>query len=267
MTSRRFEDKTAILTGGAKGIGKATALRYLSEGGRLAVVDQEAPDSAFATALRSEAGQSAQRLAYIQADVTDETEVARAVGEAEAALGPADILVNNVGFGANPTPIETLSMAEWEQFMSINLTTAFLLSRAVGKNMLARGSGDFVSFSSMSGIIPGLLMGGYCATKSAVQAYTEILYHENLDKGVRFVCVCPPPVATPLWKQAEDTVVPKLTAESEAIEPEEVIDTLEASLEKGDFLSFPGKQTKMGYIMRRLFPGYIWKLNHKVEGF
>ena len=74
MTSRRFEDKTAILTGGAKGIGKATALRYLSEGGRLAVIDQEAPDSSFADALRSEAGQNSQRLAYIQADATDDSD-------------------------------------------------------------------------------------------------------------------------------------------------------------------------------------------------
>ena len=187
-------------------------------------------------------------------------------GEVEQDLGPIDRVANAAAimpFGKllEQDPKVQLKLMDINYGGLVNVATATL------PGMLARGSGDFVSFSSMSGIIPGLLMGGYCATKSAVQAYTEILYHENLDKGVRFVCVCPPPVATPLWKQAEDTVVPKLTAESEAIEPEEVIDTLEASLEKGDFLSFPGKQTKMGYIMRRLFPGYIWKLNHKVEGF
>ena len=101
MTSRRFEDKTAILTGGAKGIGKATALRYLSEGGRLAVIDQEAPDSSFADALRSEAGQNSQRLAYIQADATDEADVARAVQEAEAAMETA-CLDPTEGLGGHP---------------------------------------------------------------------------------------------------------------------------------------------------------------------
>ena len=176
MTSRRFEDKTAILTGGAKGIGKATALRYLSEGGRLAVIDQEAPDSSFAEALRSEAGQNSQRLAYIKADATDEADVARAVQEAEAALGPADILVNNVGFGANPTPIETLSLAEWEQFMSINLTSAFLLTRAVVPGMRERGYGRIVNLASVAGrSISEISNLHYSTAKAAILGFTRRL--------------------------------------------------------------------------------------------
>ena len=110
-------------------------------------------------------------------------------------------------------------------------------------------------------------MGGYCATKGAVQMYTEILYHENRDSGVRFCCVCPPPVATPLWKQAEDTVVPRLTESSEAIEPGDVIEDIEKCLEAGRFVSYPGKQTRMGAIMRRLLPNYLWNYAHKAEGF
>jgi len=84
---------------------------------------------------------------------------------------------------------------------------------------------------------------------------------------VRFCCVCPPPVATPLWKQAEDTVVPKLIEGGETLQPEDVIEDVERCLEEGKFFSFPGKQTRMGYIMRRLFPNYLWNYAHKAEGF
>ena len=153
------------------------------------------------------------------------------------------------------------------KLMAINFGGLVNIATATLPAMVARGSGDFISFSSMSGIIPGLLMGGYCTSKSAVQTYTETLYHENRDSGVRFVCACPPPVATPLWKQAEDTVIPKLTQAAPALEPEQVIADIEACLEKGKFLSMPGKGTYIGYLMRRLFPNYLWNYSHKAEGF
>ncbi len=254
-----FKGKVALITGGGSGMVRVAARRLAEQGASVAIFDvNEAGMAETAAGFES--------IKPYVVDISNTDAVHAAVAQVEQDLGPIDRVANAAAimpFGKllEQDPKVQLKLMDINYGGLVNVATATL------PGMLARGSGDFVSFSSMSGIIPGLLMGGYCATKSAVQAYTEILYHENLDKGVRFVCVCPPPVATPLWKQAEDTVVPKLTAESEAIEPEEVIDTLEASLEKGDFLSFPGKQTKMGYIMRRLFPGYIWKLNHKVEGF
>jgi hypothetical protein len=74
-------------------------------------------------------------------------------------------------------------------------------------------------------------------------------------------------VATPLWKQAEATVMPKLVADGVNIQPQEVLDDIEQCLEGGKYFSFPGKQTRMGYIMRRLLPGVVWKAVHKAEGF
>ena len=254
-----FKGKVALITGGGSGMGRVAARRLAEQGASVAIFDVN-------EAGMAETAEGFETIKPYVVDISNTDAVHAAVAQVEQDLGPIDRVANAAAimpFGKllEQDPKVQLKLMDINYGGLVNVATATL------PGMLARGSGDFVSFSSMSGIIPGLLMGGYCATKSAVQAYTEILYHENLDKGVRFVCVCPPPVATPLWKQAEDTVVPKLTAESEAIEPEEVIDALEASLEKGDFLSFPGKQTRMGYIMRRLFPGYIWKLNHKVEGF
>lgn len=197
MTARRFEDKTAILTGGAKGIGREASLRYLSEGGRLAVIDQEAPDSSFVTALRADAGTDAQRLAYIQADATDETQVARAVAEAEAALGPVDILVNNVGFGANPRPIEELSLEEWNNFLSINLTSAFLLTRAVLPGMRTRGYGRIVNLASVAGrSISEISNLHYSTAKAAVLGFTRKLAFEEAGNGITLNAVAPGTVFT-----------------------------------------------------------------------
>ena len=106
--------------------------------------------------------------------------------------------------------------------MSVNYGGLAMLRRRPCP-MLERGYGDFISFSSMTGIIPGLLMGAYASSKAAVQHYSEILYHENRDSGLRFCCVCPPAVATPLWRQAEATVVPKLPSKGETLTPDQVI--------------------------------------------
>lgn len=197
MFTRRFEDKTAILTGGAKGIGKATALRYLGEGGRLAVIDQEAPDSSFVATLRAEAGADAQRMAYFQANVTDETQVARTVAEAESALGPADILVNNVGFGANPRPIEELSLEEWNKFQSINLTTAFLMTRSVLPGMRTRGYGRIVNLASIAGrSISEISNLHYSTAKAAILGFTRKLAFEEAPNGISINAVAPGTVFT-----------------------------------------------------------------------
>lgn len=119
----------------------------------------------------------------------------------------------------------------------------------------------------MLGQMPVLMTGAYSASKFATSAFAEVLAHEHQNQGVRFACVCPPAVNTPLLKQAVDTVWPKILDENPPITPEEVLDSIEKALEKKQFWVFPGKGTRVGYIMRRLFPSAIWKHIHKVEGF
>ena len=134
--------------------------------------------------------------------------------------------------------------------------------------MLQRGRGDFVSFASMAGLIPMLLTGAYTASKFAVVAFTETLYHENMHSGVRFACVCPPAVATPLLQQGKDTAWPKmLDSQSAPIAPRQVIEAVEECLKKGTFYVLPTRDAKIGAIMRRFAPGLIWKQVHQVEGF
>jgi short-subunit dehydrogenase len=199
-------------------------------------------------------------------DITDTDAVTEVVNTVEQEMGPIDRVANAAAIMPFGKLLEQDAKLQLK-LMQINYGGLVNVATAALPRMIERGQGDFLSFSSMSGVIPGLLMGGYCATKAAVQMYTEILYHENLNSGVRFVCICPPPVATPLWKQAEATVVPNLVKDTPPISPEEVLEDVEQCLEKGEFFSFPGKSTKVGYRMRRFLPGQIWKHAHKVEGF
>ncbi len=197
MTARRFEGKTGILTGGAKGIGKAASLRFLAEGGQLAVIDKEPADSSFAAELRAAAGEAAQRLCYIQAEVTDEAAVAEAVRQAEAETAPPDILINNAGFGANPRPIEDLALAEWNEFLGINLNTAFLMARAVVPGMRQRRYGRIVNLASIAGrSISEMSNLHYSTAKAAVLGFTRKLAFEEAPHGISVNAVCPGTVFT-----------------------------------------------------------------------
>lgn len=254
-----FNGKVAVITGGGSGMGRTWARRLAATGATVAVIDtNEAGINETALGLASVHGFSC--------DITDADAVKATFDRIEAELGPVDRVANAAAimpFGRllDEDPKLTAKVMQVNYGGLVNVTTAVL------PRMVARGQGDFISFSSMTGLIPGLLMGAYASSKAAVQFYTEILYHENRDSGVRFCCVCPPAVATPLWKQAEATVVPKLPSKGETLTPDAVIDEIERCLDAGKFFAYPGKQTRIGVIMRRLFPNFVWRVSHQAEGF
>jgi len=189
---RRFEGKSGIITGGAKGIGRATAIRFVAEGGRLAVIDKESEDSEFAESLRVEVADGANRLLYLSADVTDEDAVANAVSRGEAEIGPADVLVNDVGFGANPRPLEDIPRAEWDSFMAVNVTSAFLVTRAVLPGMRARGYGRIVNLSSNAGRSASAISNvHYSTSKAAIMGFTRKLAFEEGPNGIAVNAVAP----------------------------------------------------------------------------
>lgn len=190
--TQRFEDKAGILTGGAKGIGRATALRFLEEGGRLAVLDKEPADGDLAEALRRDSGASANRLCYLQAEATDEAQVGAAVESATREIGTPDVLINNVGFGANPRPIEDLSLEEWNEFYAINLNSAFLVARAVVPLMRANGGGRIVNLASVAGRgVSSMSNLHYSSTKAAILGLSRKLAYEEGPNGIAVNSVCP----------------------------------------------------------------------------
>lgn len=254
-----FKGKVALITGAGSGMGQLAARRLAAAGAKVAALDINEKGLA-------QTAEGQPNIKTYALDVTSIEAVNQTIAMVERELGAIDRVVN----AAAIMPFGKLLDQPAEQIhrlMAINYGGLVNVAKATLPGMLKRGRGDFVSFSSMLGQMPTLLTGGYAATKFAVSCFTEVLYHENRDKGVRFVCVCPPAVKTPLLQQAVDTAWPKLLDGNPPIKPEEVLDALEVSLEKGEFWCLPGKGTRMGYIMRRLLPNAVWKEVHKVEGF
>lgn len=254
-----FTGKVALITGGGSGMGQRAARVLAEQGASVAALDVN-------EAGLAETAEGHSNIKTYTVDITNNEAVNNAVKSVESELGPIDRVANAAAIMPFGKLLEQ-DAAIQHKLMEINFGGLVNIATASLPGMMERGRGDFISFASMSGIIPGLLTGGYTATKAAVVAYTEVLYHENRNKGVRFACVCPPPVATPLWKQAHDTVMPKIIEAAPPIESQEVLDEIEKCLEADKFWVFPGKQTRTGYIMRRLFPNYVWNHVHKTEGF
>ena len=254
-----FTGELAVVTGGGSGMGQTWARKLAEDGATVVLIDINA-EGMEATASGFE------NVHVHVVDITDSDAVKEAFLNIESNYGPVDRVINAAAimpFGRLVDEDPKLT----NKVMSVNYGGLANVATAALPAMLGRGYGDFISFSSMTGIIPGLLMGAYASSKAAVQHYSEILYHENRDSGLRFCCVCPPAVATPLWRQAEATVVPKLPSKGETLTPDEVISEVERCLEANKPVAYPGKQTKFGVLMRRLFPGVVWKASHDAEGF
>jgi len=250
-----------LITGGGSGMGQEAARRFAGRGATVAVFDVN--ESGMADTA---AGFDNVHTWWV--DVTDFDAVCSAVREVEEQLGPIESLYNCAAIMPFGKLIEQDNAIIHKQ-MAINYGGLVNITQAVLPGMVQRGSGDFVSFASMAGWIPMLMTGAYTATKFAVRAFTETLHHENINSGIRFACVCPPAVATPLLKQGKETAWPKMLEDQGGppLAPSVVIDSIEECLEKGKFFVYPTREAKIGVLMRRLFPGLIWKQVHQTEGF
>lgn len=175
--------RTAIVTGAGNGLGAAIAERLAAVGYRVAVLDFNA-EAARLTAARIGA-------ASLAADVSDEASVDAAVAEAVAAFGGApDLLVNNAGivrFG----PLLEQSVAEFRRVVEVNLMGCYIVTRAVARHMVARGSGCVINITSINAITPGPNSGAYPATKAAVASLTEHFAVELGKHGIRVNSVAP----------------------------------------------------------------------------
>jgi len=175
--------RTAIVTGAGSGLGAAIAERLAAEGYRVAVLDFNA-EAARLTAARIGA-------ASLAADVSDEASVDAAVAEAVAAFGAApDLLVNNAGivrFG----PLLEQSVADFRRVVEVNLMGCYIVTRAVARHMVARGSGCVINITSINAITPGPNAGAYPATKAAVASLTEHFAVELGKHGIRVNSIAP----------------------------------------------------------------------------
>lgn len=253
-----FSGKVAFITGGGSGMGQLAARNLAATGVLVAALDVN-------TTGLSETAVGFDNILTLPADVTEPADIEQAVKRVEQELGPIDRVYNAAAIFPTGRLLDQ-DTATIKRIMDINYGGVVNVTKLTLPRMLERGSGDFINFASMAGWLPILYLGAYNASKFAVVAFTEVLYHENRNRGVRFACVCPPPVSTPLLKQAEETVWPKLFDGVDIIEPQSVLDAIESTLEKDELWVFPGRGTKMGWRMRRWFPKLMWKQIHKTEG-
>lgn len=186
--------KTAVVTGGASGIGAAVVAAFASKGVRVAVLDLDA-EAASAEAARHDGAISA------QCNVADIDSVRTAVDRVASDLGRIDILVNSAGI-VDLAPAEELGLAAWTRTIDVNLTGSFLVAQAVGRHMIAAGGGTIINLASQAGSVAIDGHVAYCASKFGVIGLTKTLALEWGQHGITVNSISPTVVLTELGRKA-----------------------------------------------------------------
>ena len=252
-----LEGGVAFITGAGSGMGQLAARNMAEGGARVAALDVD-EEGLGKTAAGCEG------VTTFLCDVTDADALEAVSRQVESELGPIDRVYAAAGIMPTSKLLEQ-ELGTIHGVMEINYGGVVNTTRATLPGMLERGRGDMVIFASMAGWQPVLLLGAYNASKFAVVAFTEVLYHECRNRGVRFACVCPPRVTTPLLDQARGAW-PKSFDKVQPIAPQDVLDAIDATLDSGKFWVFPGRGTKLAWRARRWLPEFIWKQVHRIEG-
>lgn len=193
--------KVALVTGGASGIGRATALTLGREGAAVMVSDL---NQAGAEAVAAEIVAAGGKAQAMQQDTTDENRWQAVIATTESAFGRLDVLVNNAGI-AIAGPIETFSLADWRKQQAVNVDGVFLGVKHAFPAMRRAGGGSIVNISSIAGLRGNRSgLGAYSATKGAVRLFTKTAALEGAKDKIRVNSVHPGIIETPIW----DAILP-----------------------------------------------------------
>ena len=204
----KLENRVAIITGGGRGIGRATALAFAAEGADIVLAART--DSEI-SAVAEEVRALGRRALAIPTDVQHKAAVDAMAAQTLETFGKVDILVNNAGVAIH-NPIPKIREEDWDVTMAVNLKGVFLCTQAVFGLMCEQQSGHIVNVSSVSGKYGHVNGGAYCASKFAVVGFTETTNNEGRTHGVKASVVCPGPVDTKMRRDNHpDDVIEHLT--------------------------------------------------------
>ncbi|WP_281827195.1 SDR family NAD(P)-dependent oxidoreductase [Jannaschia rubra] len=187
------DTRCVLITGGASGIGLATARAALAEGWSVALLDR---DEGNLKAAR-DGLDAPDRVETLACSVTDEAGVAAAVGRCEDRLGPLSGLVNSAGIGLDAQALDT-EVDDFRRVLEVNLIGTFIAARTVAARMVDRGRGAIVNIASVSGMVGNVGRTAYGASKGGIVTMTKVMAVELAPFGVRSNAVAPGPVETPL---------------------------------------------------------------------
>lgn len=191
--------RIAVVTGGAKGIGRAVAQRLIADGLEPVVWDIAPPEAA---------------LGFVPCDITDEAQVADALERTESEHGPVAVLVNNAGLTGPSTTVAETPLAQWNRVQAVNLTGTFLCSRAIAAAMAPRGYGRIVNIASLAGKEGTPTLAAYSAAKAGVIALTKAQGKELAGSGILVNAVAPAAIETDLLMQMSEQTVATMIAKS-----------------------------------------------------
>ena len=213
--AQSLKDKAAIIKGGARGIGKATAIALAKEGVNVGLLARtEANLKEAATEIEG----LGVKVAYAAADVSSKEQVEAAIESLTKELGNADILINSAGIGTFGTVME-MDPEEWKQIIDTNLMGTYYVTHAVLPQLIEKNGGDIINVSSTNGLSGAATSSAYSASKFAVIGFTESLAQEVRRNNIRVSALTPSTVATDL---ALDLSLIKENNDTKFIQPEDI---------------------------------------------
>ena len=205
----QLDGKVAIVTGGARGIGRGIAEAFAREGAAVAVADR---DETGARALAEEIGGKGGRAAAIKVDVAKPDEVEHMVAGTKEELGGLHILVNNAGIDTVSKLVD-MPLEQWQEMIDVNLTSVFLCTRAALPTMIEQGWGRIISIGSQLGLIGADTMVHYCAAKAGVHGFSRALAYEVAPHNITVNAIAPGPIDTDLLRSIPQNWLDRKKAE------------------------------------------------------